>query len=161
MGRASGAGVLRVPNTGPLYLLKQVATNVTIGGAVQPVVLMKDARGFSHWTFQLDPEGTTVNATINVYGSNDIRLWGGPIRTTMQSGGTGNALQDSIDSGLAFSTQNIPPAGLNVDNLANWTVNGTGPFPNIVFLGPLVGVYATITNWVSGTISVTGMAVPS
>lgn len=144
MGRGSSAGLVRVPNQGPLYLIQGATGNIAVAASK---VVMKEARGFTRWTFQLDPNGTTVNATIQVWGSNDIRLWGGTA--------------PMLDWGPAFSSNNVPPANLNAEQLGIWTVNGTGPFPGISYQGPLCGVYATISNYVSGTIDVTGQAAPS
>ena len=135
MSKGSGAGLNRVPNQGPLLILSSVVAN-GVGN-----VYAKEARGFAKWTFQLDPNGTTVNATISVFGSADVGLWGGTPPTNFLPG-------------------TAVPAGFNADLLGVWNVNGTGPFNPITYLFPLAGVYAAVTNWVSGTISVSVIAVP-
>lgn len=130
----SGAGLVRVPNVGNKYLVNSATATIAFSAAS---VDLKEAKNFTKWTFQLDPNDTTVDATIVVYGTVDTTELGGVINP-----GTN------------------PTAEENWIQLGSWVVNGTGPFNPITYYFPLVAVCAAIPTWTSGTISVLASASP-
>lgn len=135
MPHGSGAGLIRVPNVGDTFLINQATGNIAAAAAT---ITMREARGFRNWTFQLDPNNTTVNATIAIF-----------------------ATIKSSEAGSLTSGSNPNPDNLNNwFQIGSWVVNGTGPFTPITYDKPLSGVFATIASYVSGTIDVLGNAVP-